>query len=243
MGPTTFRSRRSRWAAGMAALAGTTVVAACAVATVRPDSVSAAPNPYVGSEATHTITIDSDGSYRVHIDQTMELARDYDFAFGGAIHDGFRLPDTESVLPPYLRAQYSDPAIAMDGQAAEVDVDHLIHSVSISAEDTFTAGEHEGTIDYRVTGAAVGAAQAKTNAGGVAVYFRPLVPGDVIVQTDEAISAVECEDWPPVGEPCGHKSGEEWLIKKDELQDAEAVHVILDIDEADLGKPRIDVTK
>ncbi|AOP54410.1 hypothetical protein [Brevibacterium aurantiacum] len=231
----------NRKAAG-AGLGVLVVVAATIVAgTVPVDDVSAAPNPYMGEDATHTITIDSDGSYQVHIDQTMELARNYKFTFGGMVHDGFRLPDTESVLPPYLRAQYSDPTITMDGQAAEVDVEHEVHAVDISAEDTFTKGEHEGTVDYRVTGAAVGSVQAKT--GGVAVYFRSLVPGDVVVKSAESIVAVECEDWPPEGEPCGRKSGDDWLIGPDELAETDAVRIILDTDEAGLSEPRIDSTK
>ncbi|WP_231441936.1 hypothetical protein [Brevibacterium zhoupengii] len=242
-------SSRSRKAAG--AGVGVLVVSAAAVVagTVTVDDVSAAPNPYMGEDATHTITIDSDGSYLVHIDQTMELARNYTFTFGGAVHDGFRLPDTESVLPPYLRAQYSDPAITMDGQPAEVEVEHEVHAVDISAEDKFTEGEHEATVDYRVTGAAVGSAQAKTKAqakaktGGVAVYFRPLVPGDVVVKSAESIVAVECEDWPPEGESCGRKSGDDWLIGPDELAETDAVRIIVNTDEAGLIEPRIDSTK
>lgn len=241
MGRRISRIRPSKWAVGTAALSAT--VLATFMGAVTADGVLAAPNPYMGDAATHTITIDSDGSYQVHIDQTMELARDYDFTFRGMVHDGFRLPDTESVLPPYLRAQYSDPAMTMDGKPAEVDVDHMIHAVSISAEDEFTEGEHEGTVDYQVTGAAVGSAQAKTNAGGVVVYFRPLVSGDVVVKSGEPISAVECEDWPPKGEPCGTKSGDEWLIGRGELAETDAVRISLDTEEAGLIEPTIDSTK
>lgn len=241
MGRRVSRVHPSKWAAGTAAFAVT--VLAFGLGTVAADGVSAAPNPYMGQEATHTITIDSDGSYQVHIDQTMELARDYDFTFGGTVHDGFRLPDSESVLPPYLRAQYSDPEMTMDGEPAEVNVEHMIHAVDISAEDEFTEGKHKGTVDYLVTGAAVGSAQAKTNAGGVAVYFRPLVPGDVVVKSGEPIVAVECEDWPPEGEPCGQKSGDEWLIGHDELTETDAVRIILDTDDAGIIEPMIDSTK
>ena len=82
----------------------------------------------------------------------MQLALAADFSFGGRVHDGFRLPETQSVLPPYLRA-------------------------------------HEGTVDYRVTGAAVPAEGAKTDSGGVAVYLRPLTPGDdwlITLDADDA---------------------------------------------------------
>lgn len=241
MGRRVSSIRPSRWAAGTAALAVT--VLAFGLGTVTVDGALAAPNPYMGQTAAHTITIDSDGSYQVHIDQTMELARDFDITFGGTVHDGFRLPDTESVLPPYLRAQYSDPALTMDGDPAEVDVEHMIHAFDISTEDEFTEGEHKGTVDYLVTGAAVGSEQATTNAGGVAVYFRPLVPGGVVVKSGEPILAVECEDWPPEGQPCGQKSGDEWQIGRGELAETEAVRIILDTDEAGLIEPRIDSTK
>lgn len=204
--------------------------------------VSAAPNPYRGGEAAHTVTIASNGSYRVHIDQSMELARDYDFTFGGMVHDGFRLPDTESVLPPYLRAQYSDPAISMDGEPAEVAATHNVHAVEITAEDHFTEGEHEATVDYTVTGAAVGPTQTQTDSKEVSVYFRPLVPGDVTVRSAEPIDAAVCEDWPPDGEDCGHRSGEDWVIGSEELEEAEAIRIILDADEADLLDPQIDST-
>lgn len=237
----------SRW--GRAAGAGACVLAVVAgalfIESIVADDVSAVPNPYMGREATHTVSIESDGSYDVHIDQTMELARGFEFSFGGMVHDGFRLPDTESVLPPYLRAQYSDPAITMDGQSAEVSVEHTVHAVDISARHDFTEGEHEGTVDYRVTGATVGAEHGPTAAeeDGVTVYLRPLVPGDVIVTSAEPIMMVECEKWAPDAEPCGHKSGDVWLIGNDELDGDEVVRITLDADEGELIEPRIDSTK
>lgn len=205
---------------------------------VSATDVEAATNAYIGQEATHTVTISDDGSYRVHIAQTTQLADDVGFSFGGTVHDGFRLPDTESVLPPYLRAQYSDPTITMDGDPAEVEVEHTYHAVDISAGREFAEGEHQATVDYRVTGAAVASDDADTK--GVSVYLRPLVPGAIVVKSAASIGAVECEEWPPLGQGCGHRSGEDWVIAKDELEDTEVVRITLDADAADLIEPDID---
>lgn len=214
--------------------------AALVAGSLTATDVEASSNPYVGEEATHTITITDDGSYRVHIAQTTQLAHEVEFSFGGTVHDGFRLPDTKSVLPPYLRAQYSDPEITMDGQPAEVAVEHTFHAVDVSAGREFAGGEHEGTVDYRVTGAAVSAEDAQTDTKGVSVYLRPLMPGDVVVKSAESILAVDCEEWPPQGHYCGRRSGDDWLIAKDELEDTEVVRITLDAEAADLIEPDID---
>lgn len=219
------------------------------VGTVSADDVSAAPNPYMGESAAHTVTIASDGSYRVHIDQTMELARDFQFTFGGIVHDGFRLPDTEAELPPYLRAQYSDPAITMDGQAAEVEIEREVHAVEIAAKDEFSEGEHTGTVDYRVTGAAVspeyavGPELADIDEDRMTVYLRPIVSGDVIVKAGDPILGVSCEGWLPGGEPCGSRSGKVWTIGEDEQGDPSVIRITLDADEAEIIEPKIDTKK
>lgn len=66
-----LRRPGGRW--GRAGGVGTSVLAVVAgtliVGSIAADDVTAAPNPYMGEEATHTVTIGSDGSYRVHIDQ------------------------------------------------------------------------------------------------------------------------------------------------------------------------------
>lgn len=237
------RHHSSRRATGTTALTAAVLVSALLVGTVTAADVSAAPNPYMGESATHTVTIASDGSYLVHIDQTMELAREYKFYFGGSVHDGFRLPDTESVLPPYLRAQYSDPAITMDTQPAEVVIEHNVHAVAISAGDESSKGEHTGTVDYRVTGAAVGPEHAEVDEDRVTVYLRPLVPGDVIVKAADPILDVKCEEWLPGGEPCGSRSGKVWAIGQDEQEDPSVIRITLDADAADIIEPKIDTRK
>lgn len=212
------------------------------------EEVVAAPNPFTGQTSTQPVTIAGDGSYRVHIDETMELARDFEFSFGGIVHDGFRLPDTGSVLPPYLRTQYSRPAITMDGESAEVAVEHTNHAVDISATDVFSQGEHNGIVKHLVTGAAVGPEHAPAGAGhaparageGVTVYLRPLVPGDIVVKSAVPIEGVVCEDWSPDGRQCGHRTGDDWLIGSDELGGAGLVRVGLDADESELIAPTID---
>lgn len=238
-----FKHRPYGTAVGVGAVALTILSGALVAGSVTATDVDAAPNPYMGKEATHTVTISDDGSYRVHIAQTMQLALDADFSFGGTIHDGFRLPETQSVLPPYLRAHYSNPKITMDGEPAKVKVEQTFHAVDIAARGSFTEGEHEGTVDYRVTGAAVPAADVKTDSGGVAVYLRPLLPGDVILKSAEPITAVECEEWPAHGQHCGHRAGDDWLIAKDELDDNTIVRITLDADDAELIEPDIDAEK
>lgn len=202
-------------------------------------SADAAPNPYRGKIATHLVTIAADGTYDVETVQVIDMALESDYPFGGEIHDGFRLPDTEALLPPYLRAEYSDPSIVIAGQPAEVAVEKEIHAVDISALGKLPKGKTEGTVDYRVTGAAVPAGKH------VDVYFRPLVSGDLIVRSESPILAAHCEDWPPQGEPCGGQEGDVWTFSKNELRasdrtDVEAVRITVDADPDDLVEPVID---
>lgn len=96
-------------------------------------SADAAPNPYRGKIATHLVTIAADGTYDVETVQVIDMALESGYPFGGEIHDGFRLPDTDALLPPYLRAEYSDRSIVIAGQPAEVAVEKEIHAVDISA--------------------------------------------------------------------------------------------------------------
>lgn len=229
---------------GVGALTLTVLATALITGTATAEEVMAAPNPYMGQTSTQTVTIAGDGSYRVHIDEIMELARDFEFSFGGMVHDGFRVPDTESVLPPYLRAEYSDPAITVDGDPAEVTVEHTNHAVDSSATDEFSEGEHNGTVEYLVTGAAVGSEHAPAEAGeGVTVYLRPLIPGDIIVKSAAPIESAVCEDWSPDGQQCGLRAGDDWLIGNDELDGAGVVRVALDADESELIAPTIDSTR
>jgi hypothetical protein len=78
-------------------------------------------NPYGPGATTTKITLRPDGSYRVVSTQSRELRRTYRLDFGGAVHDGFRLPDERGqVLPPYLRASYAMESVTLDGQPVEL---------------------------------------------------------------------------------------------------------------------------
>ena len=132
-------SRRRAFSA-MAALAFTVIIVTAVGA---PSWVDAAPNPLRSKSAAHTVSIAADGSYSVRMDTELELALDTGWSFGGDIHDGFRLPDTESLLPPYLRAHYSNPEGTIDSAPAEATVETEQHSVDIGfSTDTLAAGSH-----------------------------------------------------------------------------------------------------
>lgn len=203
------------------------------------ESADAAPNPFRGKTATHLVTIAADGSYEVETVQVIDMALESGYPFGGEIHDGFRLPDTDALLPPYLRAEYSDPSIVIAGEPAEVTVEKEIHAVDISAIGELPEGKTEGTVDYRVTGAAVPAGKH------VDVYFRPLVSGDLIVRSEAPVLDAHCEDWPPQGEHCGGRDGDVWTFSADELRasdrsEVEAVRITVDADPDNLVEPVID---
>lgn len=237
------RFARSRAFSVTAALAAavtiTTVIAA-------PGGVDAAPNPLRSKYVEHTVSIAADGSYSVRMDTKLELALDTAWGFGGEVHDGFRLPDTESLLPPYLRAQYSNPRGTIDSTAGEAHIDTELHSVDIDfSTDRLAAGSHRGILDYEVAGAAVPAADLNGEQdNGVVVYVRPLDLGDLVIESAAPITAVDCEVFAPRGQSCGEKKGESWAVSGEELlRDhtvIDAVRITIDADPTAVPTPDID---
>jgi hypothetical protein len=220
-----------------------------------PRGADAAPNPMRSKKATHTVSIAADGSYTVRMDTQFDLALPTSWTFGGEIYDGFRLPDTESPLPPHLRAEYSQPQGSIDSAPGEAGVDKHLHSVDIG----FSTGEldpglHRGVLDYAVSGAAVPAQTGREENGpeaedeggesGVVVYFRPLDRGEVIIESEAPITGVDCEELAPHGQPCGERAGERWTVDGEDLlrdgQSIDAVRITLDADPEELADPVID---
>lgn len=136
------------------------------------------------------LALAADGTYEVSTTETIDLALEAFWWFGDTIHDGFRLPDTEALLPPYLRADYSQPQGSIDGSPAEANIEHEIHAVDIGFETKkLEPGVHHGVLDYQVSGAAVPAETVADSGaedgddGDVTVYFRTLMPGDLDIDS------------------------------------------------------------
>ena len=231
---------------GMSSLAVLAFIALIVTAVGVPSWVDAAPNPLRSKSAEHTVSIAADGSYSVRMDTELELALDTGWSFGGDIHDGFRLPDTESLLPPYLRAHYSNPEGTIDSAPAEATVETEQHSVDIGfSTDTLAAGSHRGILDYEVAGAAVPAAEVDGKQGGrIVVYFRPLDRGDLVIESAAPITSVDCEVISPHSQSCGEKKGDIWTVSGEELlRDhtvIDAVRITIDADPKSLPTPEID---
>ena len=231
---------------GMSSLAVLAFIALIVTAVGVPSWVDAAPNPLRSKSAAHTVSIAADGSYSVRMDTELELALDTGWSFGGDIHDGFRLPDTESLLPPYLRAHYSNPEGTIDSAPAEATVETEQHSVDIGfSTDTLAAGSHRGILDYEVAGAAVPAAEVDGKQGGrIVVYFRPLDRGDLVIESAAPITSVDCEVISPHSQSCGEKKGDIWTVSGEELlRDhtvIDAVRITIDADPKSLPTPEID---
>lgn len=237
------RGTRRRGSFSLAALALTGTIAGVIAA---PSWVDAAPNPLRSKTTEHMVSIAADGSYSVRMDTNLELALDTGWSFGGDIHDGFRLPDTESLLPPYLRAHYSNPRGTIDSTKAEASIEKELHSVDIGfSTDRLAAGSHRGVLDYEVAGAAVPAADVHGKQGrGIVVYFRPLDRGDLVIESEAPITAVDCEVISPHSESCGEKKGDGWAVSGEELlrdhTAIDAVRITIDADPTSLPTPDID---
>lgn len=235
--------RARRLVATAAALA---VTATFATAVPLSQAVDAAPNPLRGKTSTHTLDIADDGSYSVQMATEVDLALETTWSFGGDIHDGFRLPDTDSLLPPYLRAHYSNPQGTIDSTPADATIESEMHSVDIGfSTDELAGGSHRGVLDYEVAGAAMPAANVYGDEDrGVVVYFRPLDRGDLVIESAAPITAVDCEVFSPYGEPCGEKKGDGWTVSgEDLLHDhtvIDAVRITIDVDPKSLPTPEID---
>ncbi|MCS4593601.1 hypothetical protein KTJ89_11485 [Brevibacterium sediminis] len=227
----------------MAALAVTAVITTVIAA---PGGVDAAPNPLRDKTAEHTVSIAADGSYSVRMDTKLDLALETAWGFGGDIHDGFRLPDSESLLPPYLRAHYSNPQGTIDSAPAEATIESELHSVDIGfSTDRLAAGSHRGVLNYEVAGAAVPAADMNGDQdNGVVVYVRPLDRGDLVIESAAPISAVDCEVFSPRGESCGEKTGDSWTVPAEDLLHdravIDAVRITIDADPKGVPAPDID---
>ena len=231
---------------GMSSLAVLAFIALIVTAVGVPSWVDAAPNPLRSKSSEHTVSIAADGSYSVRMETGLELALDTGWSFGGDIHDGFRLPDTESLLPPYLRAHYSNPEGTIDSAPAEATVETEQHSVDIGfSTDTLAAGSHRGILDYEVAGAAVPAAEVDGKQGGrIVVYFRPLDRGDLVIESAAPITSVDCEVISPHSQSCGEKKGDIWTVSGEELlRDhtvIDAVRITIDADPKSLPTTEID---
>lgn len=231
---------------GMSSLAVLAFIALIVTAVGVPSWVDAAPNPLRSKSSEHTVSIAADGSYSVRMETGLELALDTGWSFGGDIHDGFRLPDTESLLPPYLRAHYSNPQGTIDSTPAEATIETELHSVDVGfSTDTLAAGSHQGILDYEVAGAAVPAADVHgKQGGGIVVYFRPLDRGDLVIKSAAPITAVDCEVISPHSQSCGEKKGDTWTVSGEELLRGhtviDAVRITIDADPKSLPTPEID---
>jgi hypothetical protein len=195
---------------GVRARLGMGVVILVGALLLLPGSARAEPNPYGSNSTATTITLDRDGSYQVRLRESQILVREYEIGFGGSVHDGFRLPDDGTLLPPYLRATYTlTGATWEDGQTPPTAFARTHHSWSAAARGTYAAGEHSAELRYRVTDA------SRPTRHGWAVHVRLLsvryVAGDVVtIEIGNARATgleLRCVTHAPDNEPCGVGDG------------------------------------
>jgi len=122
-------------------------------ALLNPPATHAEPNPYGQRSSQTTVVLQRDGSYDVTLVQTQTLVREYQIRFGGAVHDGFRLPDDGSVIPPYLRAAYALTSAELAADQPGPTAVKTGHRWSLTSVGTYPAGDHQAQLSYRVTGA------------------------------------------------------------------------------------------
>lgn len=218
----------------LAATALVVVAALTGSAATAAGVVPGAVDPVADQESTSVVTIGQDGSYQVVLTQKVEMRASTYFAFGGTVHDGFRLPDDGSVLPPYLRAAYSAPEATLDGTpvASAFEVDD--HAVSIAVGDDFDEGSHRGVIRYDVTNAAM------PGDDEYVVYVRPLRVGTMSIAAADSITSVECVTIPPDAAACGQATDDGWLVGADEFGAAGVVKITLAGDASGIAPPDID---
>lgn len=169
-----------------------------------------APNPFGDRSTETTVVLHRDGSYDVLLRQTIELRLAYDLVFGGGVHDGFRMTDDITSLPPYLRATYALTSFTVpDGQPRPAEFTRSNHLLSVTSRGSYPVGTHTAEIRYRVTGA------AQPTVDGWAVHIRLLdigyAPGErVVIRTEEVAASrlfLRCVTFAPDTEPCGTLSG------------------------------------
>ena len=211
-----------------------------------PGSAQAEPNPYGRRGTATTITLDRNGGYQVTLRESQALVREYQIGFGGSVHNGFRLPDDGSLLPPYLRARYTlTSATWEDGQAAPPAFSRTNHRWSAAGTGTYAAGDHSAELRYRVTGA------ARPTAGGWAVHVRLLgvrySGGDAVTIENGTASStgleLRCVTHAPDTERCGVGDGTtlRYAFSDDRQTDVPPEFVIMVTgDNADVPQPTID---
>ena len=170
-----------------------------------------APNPFGEIATDTTVVLHRDGSYDVTVTQTIELKLAYDLTFGGGVHDGFRLADDITTLPPYLRATYALTGSTLPGgRPGPTEFTRTNHLLSARTDaSSYPVGTHTAEIRYRVTGAAL------PTEGGWEVHVRLLGLGyqrgeRVTIDAGE-LGATQlyfrCATFPPDTEACGTVDG------------------------------------
>lgn len=228
--PRILARRRIRAVAVSAAFA----VSAAAGAAV--PSALAAPNPFVARSTATTVTPNDDGSYRVQIRESRELAREFELGFGGGIGDSFRLPadqipdDAETdgfdpsgpapVLPAYLKASYRMKAASLDGEPVDIAFTRNRHRVQAGITGTYPEGVHVADFDYTVKNAAV------TSSGDEEAYLEvhvrllggaPISAKDTVI-VDESelagslVTQIDCVTYAPDRVPCGVQTEQGWTV-------------------------------
>ena len=169
-----------------------------------------APNPYGEISTDTTVVLHRDGSYDVTVRQTVELRLAYDLTFGGGVHDGFRLGDALSTLPPYLRSTYALTAFTVSGgQRGPTEFSRTHHLLTAASTGSFPVGTHRAEIRYRVGNA------AQPTQDGYAVHIRLLgigyEKGDRVTIDAGELGAtrlvLRCVTFPPDTEACGTTDG------------------------------------
>ena len=192
---------------------GVRVVAALVLAALlllAAPAATPAPNPFGDRSTETTVVLHRDGSYDVTVRQTIELRLAYDLTFGGGVHDGFRLADDITTMPPYLRATYALTAFTVpDGQPRPAEFTRTFHLLSASSTGAYPVGTHTAEIRYRVANA------AQPTDDGYQVHLRllglALEPGQrVTIDADELGATrlgLRCATFPPDTEACGTVDG------------------------------------
>jgi hypothetical protein len=201
-------------------------------------------NPYGPGATTTKITLRPDGSYRVVSTQSRELRRTYRLDFGGAVHDGFRLPDERGqVLPPYLRASYAMESVTLDGQPVELAFQTDRHRVGAVISDERPAGRHTAVFSYSVSGGSL------PTRDGWQTHIRLLNKGheadDVItIEAAPGVAAIDvrCVTFAPDVYPCGSKAADQsWSISMDQSAASEYI-VTVRGDPRRIAPPKLDRT-
>lgn len=229
---------RRTWGVRAVAVVGAILVGLTPVVTAQ-----AQPNPYGRGSSLTEVALQADGSYTVRAVQTRELVREYELTFGGSVHDGFRLADDGSVIPPYLRATYEMRTAIIDTAVVTLPFTTDRHRVAAKSTQKYAAGSHTAEFDYLVRGAAL------PDRRGFTVHVRTLARnGDDTLTVDSSAIAGEvlglrCVTYAPDSVPCGTRSGNHWTVQLGQQGDHEVPsEVVIGVraDSATVSKPGID---